>query len=160
MYMSFYILYSASCILYSLFCILCSLFCILYSVFCILRSVFCILYSVLYVVSFIYMSFSAQPFQWPSLPIFMGGVGSEYVITINVYMARDVMNLIRATSITRTIGRGGPWKSILFWALKWHSRGPKRTRFSGLHVKISFFAVLDLGPPLLAVLLESGLYKG
>jgi hypothetical protein len=29
-------------------------------------------------------------------------------------MARDVMILLRATSITRTIGRGG-----LFWVLKW-----------------------------------------
>ncbi len=36
-----------------------------------------------------------------------------------VNMARGVMILMRATSITRAIGRGGPWKSILFCALKW-----------------------------------------
>jgi hypothetical protein len=30
-----------------------------------------------------------------------------------------VMVLRHATSITRGIGRGGPWKSRLFWALKW-----------------------------------------
>jgi hypothetical protein len=42
------------------------------------------------------------------------------IITVNVpavYMARYVMDLRRARSITRGIGRGGPWKSRLFWAL-------------------------------------------
>ncbi len=42
-------------------------------------------------------------------------------ISINVpvvYMARYVMVLRQARSITRGIGRGGPWKSRLFWALK------------------------------------------
>jgi hypothetical protein len=37
--------------------------------------------------------------------------------------------------ITRGIGRGGPWKSRLFWALKWHEwsechLGQKKSRFS------------------------------
>ncbi len=31
-----------------------------------------------------------------------------YVIAINVYVARDVMILMQAISITRAIGRGGP----------------------------------------------------
>jgi hypothetical protein len=34
-------------------------------------------------------------------------------------MARYVMVLRRARSITRGIARGGPWKSSLFWTLKW-----------------------------------------
>ncbi len=34
-------------------------------------------------------------------------------------MARDVMILMRAASITRAIGRGGPWEPRLLWALKW-----------------------------------------
>jgi hypothetical protein len=39
-------------------------------------------------------------------------------------------------SITRAIGRGGPLKWKLFWALKWDKRsewhlGPKKSRFSG-----------------------------
>jgi hypothetical protein len=45
-----------------------------------------------------------------------------HTVTINVpvvYMAQYVMILRRAISITRGIGRGGPWKSRLFWALKW-----------------------------------------
>jgi hypothetical protein len=44
------------------------------------------------------------------------------LITINVpivYMARDLIILMRATAITRASGRGGgPWKSIFLWALK------------------------------------------
>ncbi len=50
-------------------------------------------------------------------------------LTINVpvvYMAWDVMILMRATSITWAIGRRGPWKLILFgW------QRAKRVRFSG-----------------------------
>ncbi len=34
-------------------------------------------------------------------------------------MARDVGNDFDGESISRAIGRGGPWKSGLFWALKW-----------------------------------------
>ncbi len=44
------------------------------------------------------------------------------IVTINlhvVYMARYVIVLRRARSITRGIGRGGPWKLRFFWALKW-----------------------------------------
>ena len=47
------------------------------------------------------------------------------VITINEpvgYMARAVMILMRGKDITGSIGRGGPWKSSLFWALKSHER--------------------------------------
>jgi hypothetical protein len=43
-------------------------------------------------------------------------------LTINVpviYMARYVMVLRRAASFTRGIGKGGHWKSRLFWALTW-----------------------------------------
>ncbi len=36
-----------------------------------------------------------------------------------VLMARDVMILRQAISITRAFVRVGPWKSRLFWALKW-----------------------------------------
>ncbi len=35
-------------------------------------------------------------------------------------MAWDVMIFMQAKSIIRTIGRGGPRKSRLFWALKWY----------------------------------------
>ena len=44
------------------------------------------------------------------------------VITINVpvvCMGRDVLIWRRGKSITRAVWRGGPWKSRLFWALKW-----------------------------------------
>jgi hypothetical protein len=47
-------------------------------------------------------------------------VPNEGVIAINVpvvYMARYVMVLRGAISITRGIGRGDPWKSRLFWSL-------------------------------------------
>ncbi len=51
------------------------------------------------------------------------------ILTINVpvvYMARYVIFWRRPRSITRGMGRGVPWKSILFWALKWlrAKRGP------------------------------------
>jgi hypothetical protein len=49
------------------------------------------------------------------------GERGDMEITINVpvvYMALYVMVLRRARSITRGIGRGGPWKSRLFWTLK------------------------------------------
>jgi hypothetical protein len=73
------------------------------------------------------------------------------IITINVpvvFMARYVMVLRGATSL-RGIGRGGPWKSRLFWALKWHERsecyfGPKKTTYNFILYKhfsmgISFY---------------------
>jgi hypothetical protein len=44
-----------------------------------------------------------------------------FLLAINVpvvYMARYLMVLRRARSITGGIGRGGPWKLRLFWALK------------------------------------------
>ncbi len=47
---------------------------------------------------------------------------SSDILTINVpfYMARDVGNdFDRGKFILRAIGRGGPWKSRPFWALKW-----------------------------------------
>ncbi len=43
-------------------------------------------------------------------------------MTINapvVHITQYVMVLRQARSITRGFGRGGPWKSRLFWALKW-----------------------------------------
>jgi hypothetical protein len=49
------------------------------------------------------------------------GVSGDESITINVpdvYMARYLMVLRRAISITRGIRKCGPWKSRLFWALK------------------------------------------
>jgi hypothetical protein len=55
---------------------------------------------------------SPPPFPFPS---------TSLIITIYVpvvYMARDVMILMRATSISRAIGRGGPLKSRHFWVLK------------------------------------------
>ena len=36
-----------------------------------------------------------------------------------VYKAQDEVILMRATSISRAIRRGGPWNSRLLWALKW-----------------------------------------
>jgi hypothetical protein len=44
------------------------------------------------------------------------------------------MILMWATSISRAIGRGGPSKSRLFWALKWPRAkrvpfGPKKVKF-------------------------------
>jgi hypothetical protein len=59
-------------------------------------------------------------------------------ITINVpvvYMARYIMVLMRARSITRGIGRSGPWKIYTFWALKWiRARG---VQFGSKKVEIS-----------------------
>jgi hypothetical protein len=52
------------------------------------------------------------------LPGLVGGMSSEIIINV-VYMAWYVMILRRALSIARAIGRDGPWKSRLFWALKW-----------------------------------------
>jgi hypothetical protein len=46
---------------------------------------------------------------------------SSSVLTTNVpvvYMARD-KDFDEGKSISRAIGRGGPRKSGLFWALKW-----------------------------------------
>ncbi len=63
------------------------------------------------------------------------GTFIRYKITINVpvvYMARDEMMLMWAISITRGIGRGGPWKSRLFLGPKWHSlRFPGPTPSNG-----------------------------
>ncbi len=60
-------------------------------------------------------------------------------VTINVpvvyTMARYAMILRRAISITRAIGRGGPWKSKLFWALKWQRA--KRVSFAPKKVDTS-----------------------
>ena len=52
------------------------------------------------------------------------------IITINEpvdNMAQAVMILMRGKDITRAIGRGGPWKWSLFWALKLFKR--QRVRF-------------------------------
>ncbi len=77
------------------------------------------------------------------------------LITINVldvYKSRSIIVLRRARSITRGIGMGGPWKSRLFWALKWlrakhvSCKGQNGTRFAGSH----FWAQKSLdsqGPP-------------
>jgi hypothetical protein len=42
-----------------------------------------------------------------------------YVQYLLFVWRRYKMVLRRARSITRGIGKGGPWKSRLFWALKW-----------------------------------------
>jgi len=59
------------------------------------------------------------------------------VITINatvVYMAGDIMILMQTNPLSRTIGRSRPWKSRLFWALKWQLA--KRVPFGSKKVKI------------------------
>jgi hypothetical protein len=60
-------------------------------------------------------------------------------VTINVpvvyTMTRYAMILRLAISITRAIGRGGPWKSRLFWALKWQRA--KRVSFAPKKVDTS-----------------------
>jgi hypothetical protein len=44
-----------------------------------------------------------------------------------VFMALVLNGFEGCNIITRGIGRGGPWKSRLFWALKWHERnGPQK----------------------------------
>ncbi len=45
------------------------------------------------------------------------------------------MILMRAISITRAIGRGGPWKSGLFGALKWLNKNKNVPARVGLHVQ-------------------------
>jgi hypothetical protein len=42
--------------------------------------------------------------------------------SIRLYGAVRIMLLRRARSITRGTGRGGPWKSRLFWVLQWLRR--------------------------------------
>ncbi len=66
--------------------------------------------------------------------ISVGSIGyNETIIVPVLYMGRerDIMILMWATSITRAIGKCGPWKSRLFWALKWQwakrvTFGPKK----------------------------------
>ncbi len=74
------------------------------------------------------------------------------LITINVpvvYRARYVMALRRARSITRGIGRGGPWKSRLFWAPKWLRAkgvpfGAKKNQPPARHASAHFYSLYPL----------------
>jgi hypothetical protein len=63
------------------------------------------------------------------------------------------MVLRRVRSITSGIGRGGPWKSRLFWALKWLRAkrvpfGPSEYIKSAPHTRVLYLAVpTGLGHP-------------
>ncbi len=62
--------------------------------------------------------------------------GAYLLLMYLLLMARDLMNLMRATSITKAIGRGGPWKSRLFGALTWQRAkrvpfGPQKVDLHG-----------------------------